>query len=772
MSYIGNDLATDQVFLPDGVGAVSRTIPSKLKDAVSIKDFGAVGDGITDDTAAIIAASNTGKYVQFSEGVYKIVGTVSPTAMRWFSTGGAVIKFGETDQLVSDGITVDVEGLVFEGPFSAAQYTDGITNATVKTAFDTPEYLDGADAVYAGADFTHTQVGSYWSLSLASLTGTTRRSIQSSFITLNTTDRYVVHVGTVFGQYANFGEVTILRYDASNTYLGTYDPASSGENLCLTGTAKIKIRVTLRRTAKSPTINPQYTELRTNEIQFFKLANDAATQNLDTGFASTTHWQLGSLASALIQNCEFRYMGKAPILIASCSRCQVLNNKVLRCWTGFGSTSSSDIIFSENFVDLRQLHTNGNLYNLKFLRHRCFGGYQTNNFIIKDNVGYGANWATEVIAQTGLQAVIINNTFNAEIAGISLQSGTNSAITGNTITIADGWARYGIELPETHVNVDASGNSIAFGNTCSSVGIGISISTNSLWVNGKISNNLLSCPVGIYAAATSSNSTSISITGNTCLFSACGVFVQFIGATLSGNIVRKLNDMYISYITNAAVTSIGTQEIVISNNKIQSGPEGVLSILHDNAKIKGNTISASTVLPALITATVNTEHTYTDNIISGSVPTAYFSYSGSGTAFSLNNRTTTGNVILLGNSDERYSTTVTTNGVGSPVVHTATTTLLGTGTYLITARVSVNDSNHLVLATFLFQNGLDLTFDASGVSQLGTTVTSTGSPLVGTATLTATFNITTRVATFTLTQSGGSTPVTGNWAILTQKLVS
>jgi len=70
MSYIGNDLATDQVFLPDGIGAVSRTIPSKLKDTVSVKDFGAVGDGVADDTAAIQAAVTAAKRIFFPPGTY------------------------------------------------------------------------------------------------------------------------------------------------------------------------------------------------------------------------------------------------------------------------------------------------------------------------------------------------------------------------------------------------------------------------------------------------------------------------------------------------------------------------------------------------------------------------------------------------------------------------------------------------------------------------------------------------------------------------------
>lgn len=75
---------TGVTFLQAGTGAVSRAAQDKMREIVSVKDFGATGDGSTDDTAAIqaaidVAVAGGGGIVLFPPGFYKTTSALTIT---------------------------------------------------------------------------------------------------------------------------------------------------------------------------------------------------------------------------------------------------------------------------------------------------------------------------------------------------------------------------------------------------------------------------------------------------------------------------------------------------------------------------------------------------------------------------------------------------------------------------------------------------------------------------------------------------------------------
>jgi len=116
---IGTSDASLVQYTPAGVGAVVTNAQAKLRESVSVKDFGAVGNGIADDAVAIQAALNSGaKAVYFPDGVYLVQSALTiPTNVCAYgdSKYSTQIKKGFNGDLIAFGEGAQMHRLYLEG---------------------------------------------------------------------------------------------------------------------------------------------------------------------------------------------------------------------------------------------------------------------------------------------------------------------------------------------------------------------------------------------------------------------------------------------------------------------------------------------------------------------------------------------------------------------------------------------------------------------------------------------------------------------------------
>lgn len=138
------------------LGATARTVNTKLSDSVSIKDFGAVGDGVVNDYAAIQAAFASGKVaISIPNGTYNLAGNTLtlPANVSAILNGGVLangtIACNNTFFSGARGLssTITLTGRVAN---SGGVFFDWFTcEKSTQTQYNT--YINGANSTFGAA---------------------------------------------------------------------------------------------------------------------------------------------------------------------------------------------------------------------------------------------------------------------------------------------------------------------------------------------------------------------------------------------------------------------------------------------------------------------------------------------------------------------------------------------------------------------------------------------------------------------------------------------
>ena len=288
-------------YTPAGVNAVVRTVETKLRETVSVKDFGAVGDGVADDTAAIQAALDSGATRVYGPGGTYLTGSLTiPSNVELYGDGAATVfklKPAANATVIRNSnqsggnVNITLRDIAIDG--NKANNTAGSCVSFVKvTGFklQNVKAYDSDDHVFALTEVTRGQV---LECSATGAAGATMVGLLLGASYPSTTNAVDVEVRG--GYYANNGQDGVLFEAGSNVRIIGVTANSNGQ----TG-------VKIGSTASRYIVANCYTEgnitgFKSQQASNGEFVGNIAYRNLQPGFSVETSFA-GTVTGILIAN--------------------------------------------------------------------------------------------------------------------------------------------------------------------------------------------------------------------------------------------------------------------------------------------------------------------------------------------------------------------------------------------------------------------------------------------------------------------------------------
>lgn len=129
-NYLGafGGIAASQISVTSSGSTTASTLATRFAQVVSVKDYGAVGNGVADDTAAINAAAAVGGRLNFGEGnTYLVSAAVTPVSGAYWYGHSAIKASGTFSGTYPAGVVVatSVSNFTLDGLEINANYAGG-----------------------------------------------------------------------------------------------------------------------------------------------------------------------------------------------------------------------------------------------------------------------------------------------------------------------------------------------------------------------------------------------------------------------------------------------------------------------------------------------------------------------------------------------------------------------------------------------------------------------------------------------------------------------